>query len=67
MHEFLVVDKYHERRGLDRNLGDIEKFESLALVRRRLLHGHGFCHDLIKHTGLYSQRMVLSYGIYHLI
>ena len=49
--------------GLTRNLSHIEDLQTLTTVRRRLLHGNGLCEDLIEHTGLDAECLILDNSI----
>ena len=46
-----------------RNLSHIEDLQTLTTVRRRLLHGNGLCEDLIEHTGLDAECLILDNSI----
>ena len=63
MHQFLVINKDDKGRRLHRNLRDIIELQSFSLVRRRLLHGNGLCHDLVQDTRLHAHGMVFTHCI----
>ena len=63
MHQFFIVDKNHKSRGFYRHLSDIVEPQSLSLIRRRLLEGHGLTHDLIEYSGGHSQVLILPHHI----
>ena len=61
MHQLLVVDKNNKCRRLHRYLCHIvEIFSRFPLSDGGCCSGHRLCHDLVEHTGLHAQRLILQ-------
>ena len=62
MHEFLVVNKNDNVGGFTPALRDVgESLQPLTLIGRRLLQGHGLCHNFIQHAGRHTPSTAYPY------
>ena len=63
MHQLFVIYENNEGRRLYGYLGHVIQLQTLALIRRRLLHCNSFSHDLIEHAGGDTHGLVLAHHI----